>query len=258
MDDYSPVRPPRDDLFRAIRPGLELRSDAGDAMPTLTGRFAVFNQWTEIDSVFEGRFMERIAPGAFKKTFRENGSSIRTLFQHGHDPQIGDKVLGMPSVLREDEVGAYYEVPLLDTSYNRDILPGLEAGAYGASFRFRVMKEAIEQAPERTDGNPEGIPERTIQEAQVMEFGPVTFPAYDGATAGVRSLTDRYLVDRFAAARGKLQRELPEGEALAIVGAGEDHSASASRDDSPPPLTAKVGTDAWCEQYLARRKGSNA
>ena len=26
-----------------------------------------------------------------------------------------------------------------------------------------------------------------------MEFGPVTFPAYEGATAGVRSLTDWYL-----------------------------------------------------------------
>jgi hypothetical protein len=26
-----------------------------------------------------------------------------------------------------------------------------------------------------------------------MEFGPVTFPAYEGASAGVRSLTDWYL-----------------------------------------------------------------
>jgi len=46
--------------------------------------------------------------------------------------------------------------------------------------------------PSRSTFNPDGIPERTITEAQVMEFGPVTFPAYSRATAGVRSLTDWY------------------------------------------------------------------
>ena len=30
---------------------------------------------------------------------------------------------------------------------------------------------------------PTGLPERTITEAKVMEFGPVTFPAYEDATA---------------------------------------------------------------------------
>jgi len=40
--------------------------------------------------------------------------------------------------------------------------------------------------------NPDAIPERTILQTQVFEFGPVTFPAYEGASAGVRSLTDWY------------------------------------------------------------------
>jgi HK97 family phage prohead protease len=82
--------------------------------------------------------MERIAPGAFKKTFREQPRPMRVLFQHGMDPQVGDKPLGPIRDLREDETGAYYEVPLLDASYVRDqVLPGLRAGLYGASFRFR-------------------------------------------------------------------------------------------------------------------------
>lgn len=225
-------------------------------MPTMVGHFAVFNRWTKIDSIFEGTFMERIAPGAFKKTFRENGDQIRALFQHGFDPQVGDKVMGKPQVLREDETGAWYEVPLYDTSYNRDIVPGLEDGAYGASFRFRVMKESMDQTPERSDTNPDGLPERTIQEAQVMEFGPVTFPAYNGASAGVRSVTDRYLRQRLAG--GDRLEETAEGEALPGDGAGESHSDEASRDETPTPLTAKVGTDLWCEQLVQRYKQERA
>lgn len=253
MSEQAPVRPPRDDLYRAIRPGLELRkADDDGAMPTMVGHFAVFNRWTEIDSVFEGHFIERIAPGAFKKTFRENGSAIRALFQHGMDPQIGDKVLGMPEVLREDETGAYYEVPLLDTTYNRDILPGLQAGAYGASFRFRVMKEAFNNTPERSDVNPDGLPERTIQEAQVMEFGPVTFPAYDGASAGVRSLTREMYRLRLDAEDGQ-----HDGEALSRDGADEGHSDEQSREDTPQPEPARhvAGRDCLhCRQIVERSR----
>lgn len=191
------TRPPRDGLVRA-RAGLELRAAEEGGMPTLTGHFARFNEWTEIDSIFEGRFMERIAPGAFKKTIAEQRQSIKVTLNHGHDPHFGDKPLGPIEVLREDETGGYYEVPLIDTSYNRDLVPGLEAGLYGSSFRFRVVKESLNEEPERSDSNPDAIPERTITEAQVFEFGPVTFPAYEGATAGVRSMTDEMIFERMA------------------------------------------------------------
>jgi hypothetical protein len=38
----------------------------------------------------------------------------------------------------------------------------------------------------RSDYDPQGLPERTILDAEVMEFGPVTYPANVGATAGLR------------------------------------------------------------------------
>jgi hypothetical protein len=38
--------------------------------------------------------MERFAPGAWTKTIRERAAQIKALFQHGGDPQIGDKPLG--------------------------------------------------------------------------------------------------------------------------------------------------------------------
>ena len=70
---------------------------------------------------------------------------------------------------------------------------------YGSSFRFRVVKEDFVKRPARSADNPDAIPERTIREVEVYEFGPVTFPAYIGATAGVRSMTDRYVLSRLAA-----------------------------------------------------------
>lgn len=157
------------------------------------GHFARFNEWTEINSAFEGRFMERVIPGAFAHTLAHDRGRIRVLFQHGRDPSIGDKVLGITSLLREDEVGARYEVSLLNTSYNADLIPGLRAGPYRASFRFRVVREHLDETATASSYNSLGLPERTITQAAVMEFGPVTFPAYEGATAGVRSLTDWFL-----------------------------------------------------------------
>lgn len=185
------------DCFRsASAPAIRSSSSppgGGAGEPTLYGYFSRFNEWTEINSTFEGNFLERIAPGAFARSLAHDRNRLRVLFQHGRDPTIGDKVLGIPSLLREDELGAKYEVPLLDTSYNADLIPGLKAGAYGASFRFKVVRENIDKTAPPSSYNPTGLPERTITEAKVMEFGPVTFPAYEGATAGVRSLTDWYL-----------------------------------------------------------------
>jgi phage head maturation protease len=129
------------------------------------------------------------------KTIKEGRDKIKVLFQHGQDPQIGDKPLGPVEMLEEDATGAAYEVPLLDTAYNRELIPGLEAGLYGASMRFEAIRQSWDEEPAPSRHNPDGLPERTITEARVPEFGPVTFPAYSEATAGVRSLTDRFLFD---------------------------------------------------------------
>jgi phage head maturation protease len=187
--------PPRENLCRASFPGPSLRID-DDAherggMPTMFGHFTVFNQWAEIRSRYEGHFLERFAPGSLVRTFQNNGDKMRIMFQHGKDPQIGEKLLGSVRSVREDgEIGGLWEVPLFDTSYNRDLLPGLEAGVYGASMRFSSLHEEYVEKPATSVYNPDGIPERTIREARIAEAGPVVWPAYEGATAGVRSITD--------------------------------------------------------------------
>jgi HK97 family phage prohead protease len=211
----SPARPPRDGLVRALRPGLEFRAANEGDKPTLFGHFAVFNRFTEIDSWFEGNFLERIAPGAFKKTFKEQRNSMRVLLQHGRDPEIGDKPIAAINVLREDTEGAYYEAELFD-GLPQLVVDGLRADQYGASFRFRVVREEYNEDPGTSGDNPKGLPERTIKEMQVFEFGPVTFPAYSEASAGVRSLTDAYFFGRLASTPPEELRSLfMEGRDLA-------------------------------------------
>ena len=97
-----------------------------DGPRTLYGHFTPFDQWSEINSMWEGNFLERTEKGAFSKTIKESRQSIRVLYDHGHDPQIGNKPLGPIKELREEEFGPFYEVPLIDTDYNRNfIIPPL-------------------------------------------------------------------------------------------------------------------------------------
>jgi HK97 family phage major capsid protein len=234
-------RPPRDNLVRAQRGGYEVRDNGDGDGRTLVGHFAVFNEWTEINSNFEGHFMERIAPGSFAKTFQE--SPPKVTFNHGHDPELGDKVLGSIRSLAEDDVGAAYEVGLFDGLPSL-LMSGLRAGEYGASFRFGVMRERFDRDPGTSDWNPDGIPERTILEARVPEFGPVSFPQYESATAGVRSLTDEFIFDGFANDPKRLVELIDNTRALTLKSLkGEDPEPEpAPAEATPEPVSVETHT----------------
>lgn len=170
------------------------RADDGegdDGMPVMTVEFSRFDTWYTIDSYWEGRFLERTKKGAFKRTIKALGpAGLKVLFNHGRDMQIHQKVLGVANVLEERDTSPYMEVPLLDTSYNRDLVPGLRAGAYGSSFMFEVLGESWNHEPGASDDNPDGLPERTITEIKLFEAGPVTWPANPDSRAGLRSGVD--------------------------------------------------------------------
>jgi hypothetical protein len=222
---------------------IELRQPEADSTGTeLFGHFSKFNTWYKVDSAWEGTFMERVAPGAFSKTIAEDSSSMRVTFNHGMDPVMGNKPLGPIKTLQEDDQGAYYEVPLLDTDYNKDFLvPALEGrlldgtkvgSQLGASFRFEVVNDKWERG-KTNSANPDGLDRRTITEARVFEFGPVTYPASGAATAGIRSATDDFMEHllhdgRFVA--GLIEQTSPRvvGRMLA---AAREHLGAASDDE---------------------------
>ncbi len=220
---------PNLDVVRASAVVRAKDSDGG-GMPTMEVRFSAFDKWYEINSIWEGRFLERTAPGAFAKTIAESGQNVRSLFNHGFDPQIGQKVLGDIVSLREEPDSPVGDVALYDTSYNRDLLPGLRSGAYGSSMRMRVVKDEWNDAPARSEHNPDGIPERTVREARLFEFGPVTFPANPDSSTSVRSLTDEY----YAELRAR------DPERVDVLVRSRDSLTALHRTEQPAQATART------------------
>jgi len=224
---------------------LEVRAE-GDGRRTLRGVFTPFNEWATIDS-WEGKFRERTVPGAFKRTIsrswdaskRTGRHSIVVNYNHGIDSQIAQRQLGVIKVLEERAEGPYYEVSLLDTPYNRDyIIPAAEDGLLGASYRFAIPKGGDAWDEDSDDG----IPERTISEAAVFEFGPVDHPAFEAATAGVRSMSEyewwRHLDQNGRDEYAALIRRAHDLGTPAPVGPAnreaEPEPVEGPEDDSPP------------------------
>lgn len=205
-------------------------ADAGGDVMTV--EFSRFDAWYEIDSWYEGRFLERTAKGSFKRTIKALGpAGVKVFFNHGRDMQIGSKVLGVAELLEERETSPYMEVPLLDTSYNRDLVPGLRAGAYGSSFMFEVVREDWNHDPGVADHNPEGLPERTIKEVRLFEAGPVTWPANPDATAGLRSV--RSGVDWLMESLGDQEQEHREELVRSFAAFRAMHGLSTSSAEEP-------------------------
>lgn len=258
--DLDTAPPARLDIpvLRTWRQGVELRAEGDGGGPgVLTGHFSVFDTWFEINSWFEGHFLERTVPGSFKRTFNAWRSAkdphrIQVLLEHGYDPTVGDKPLGINTALEEDKTGARYDVDLFDSSYVRDLLPALDAGVYGSSYRFRVLADSWDYEPPVSDHNPDGIPERTITEQMVFEHGPTVFPANPHATAGLRSATDRYyerLRSRNPRAYDQMVQRATDLRTSPATRTGRTEPAN-THPDGPPNGTRRSPQNA---ERLARR-----
>lgn len=184
------------------------RAEANHDGNTLVGFAAVFNVWAEIDS-WEGQFRERIDPHAFDKTIAERGVDFTVLFNHGHDPTLGQLPLGVAKVVEPRSKGLWTETSLSSArSVQEEIKPRLQEGSLGGmSITFEVLDDEWGEGAD-------GVEERTVKEIKMHEFGPVTFPAFTTTTAGVRSKDS--------------------GEAKAVLSEDEDRStdeAAASEDE---------------------------
>lgn len=203
---------PRDNIMRKV----EFRAEPSPDGLTLEGYAAVFNQWTEIDS-YEGRFLERIAPGAFKKTISERMPVLQ--FDHGTHPLIGSIPLGVITSLREDAHGLKVKARLSDNWLVEPIRDAIRDGAIqGMSFRFRVINDKWTRGKD--------IAERTINEVALFEVGPVTFPAYEQTTVGVRS---REILT-------SLSDPEVRGEIAKMLAYGTDLSAAETTDKIEPQV----------------------
>jgi HK97 family phage prohead protease len=156
---------------------FEVRETA-DGM-TLTGYAARFNEPSE-----PLPFIERIAPGAFKRSLRAK-NDIKLLWNHDSSSVLGSTRSGTLRLV-EDEMGLRVEADLPDTQAGRDAKVLIQRGdVTGFSFGFTV--------PANGDSwNSEGT-ERTLKSVRLLEVSTgVAFPAYPSTngTAQVRSLED--------------------------------------------------------------------
>jgi HK97 family phage prohead protease len=159
---------------RKIEAPVELRADGEHRK--VAGYGAVFNSETVIGRAFR----EKILPGAFKRAV---SGDVFSFFNHDESKVLGRTKSGTLRLV-EDENGLRYEVDLPDTSAARDLQISMDRGDVdGSSFMFDVPHGGDDwEFPE------DGMPLRTIREANLYEVGPVTMPAYPDATAGLRSM----------------------------------------------------------------------
>lgn len=146
-------------------------------------------------------FVERISPGAFAKSLRERGDKVQCLFNHGNDPAIGKLPVGLWTELTEDSHGLRVFGRLLDTPQAESVRVAIAAGAIDKmSVMFQVVDELwrdratgerlTEQQLSRAlsnshDGEPTVL--RDIKAVRLLECGPVTFPASESTSVGVRA-----------------------------------------------------------------------
>jgi HK97 family phage prohead protease len=144
---------------------------AEDGTMRLSGYAAVFND----DSV-PLPFIERIAPGAFRKTLTET-PDVRLLINHEGLPMARTKNGTLR--LKEDETGLYMDADLPDTQAARDLYTLVERGDVDQmSFAFRVIRQKWN----------EGRTERTLTELSLADgdVSVVTYPAYPTTTVEAR------------------------------------------------------------------------
>lgn len=158
---------------------LELRA-AGDSggLGTAIGYVAPFNSVTDIGCGGTVYWREKIAPGAFTTSLREN--DVVALHSHNTGRVVGRMKAGTLT-LREDETGLAFENPLPDTSDGRDLSVSIERGDIaGMSFGFCATRQEWDETVDP--------PVRTILEAELIEITYTAFPAYPDTEVGLRDL----------------------------------------------------------------------
>lgn len=154
---------------------VELRAEVTEE-GRLRGHAAVFDQVADL-----GRGgLEQIERRAFDRALADDSTDVRALINHDPNQLIGRQSAGTLK-LEVDDRGLVFDVDLPDTSYANDLRALMRRGDLtGASFGFIPGKDRWSQH--------RGRQLRTHTEVgRLVDVSVVTFPAYEGAGAQLRS-----------------------------------------------------------------------
>ena len=174
--------------FNSMPVGLTTREDG---TRVIFGYASVF--WNPDDPGTEyqlGRDLkERISRDAFARAMSER-QDVRGLFNHDPSQVLGRVANGTVKLMTDDR-GLRYEITPPDTQVGRDVVSLLERGdVTGSSFAFVTTKTAYEK------GSQYNV--RWIQDLELLDVGPVVYPAYASASSAVRSVSDPDISTEYA------------------------------------------------------------
>lgn len=152
-----------------------------DGKKTITGYGAVFYRDNEPGTEFRlwADVVERIDRRAFDRALSESHDA-RGLFNHDPSNLLG-RVASGTMRLSVDDIGLRYEIDVPDTQVGRDVVTSIERGDLtGSSFSFTATRQTWTERSDAPDI-------RMIEDLQLYDTGPVTYPAYQATTAGTRS-----------------------------------------------------------------------
>lgn len=168
--------------------GLEVRVANGGK--TINGHAAVFNEEYVLWNSPTLRVVERIKPGTFTRAIQEK-QDVRCLFNHTADNILG-RTKADTLTMEQDDKGLKFDCSLPDTQLGRDLPISISRrDITGCSFAFIVRKEKRDE--EERDGKT--VIQREIQDVDLFDVGPVTYPAYEGTDVGARASELRGMFD---------------------------------------------------------------
>lgn len=166
-------------MERRFIKGASIRAVKGDK-PGIAGIGVVYNQVYDT-----GWFKETVKPGACARVLSES-QDVRSLFNHDVNQLLGRTKSGTLR-LQDTADGFAFDCDTdPGTSVGRDVAAMIERGDIdGCSFSFNVRKDTWS---DEFDANGRYVSTtRTIEDIDMFDIGPVTFPAYTQTSVGMRS-----------------------------------------------------------------------
>ena len=179
-----------------------VRSQDGGDGRTMEAFSAVFNTETEIRD-HEGHYLEVIDPAAFNKRLadlqrsRQGFGQVKVLFNHGRDmegraAERFQMPVAVPVSIEATPRGLLTRSRFVETALGDEVLELVKSGAVTAhSFTGRIVRSSP-QIGRNGRHRPVNGRLTTVRrlELGLQEYGPVLFPAYEGAGInGVRMST---------------------------------------------------------------------
>lgn len=243
---------------RTVGVGLEVRAASASGELPVQGHAALYNVRSQpLQDLWEGRFIEVIAPGAFTKTLRDGGD---VTFNIDHnDTYILARTAAGNLTLSDDGDGLLIDARMAPTTYARDLATNMQAGNISQmSFAFQTVQDEWDE----TD---EGTPIRTLREVKLFDVAAVTTPAYAETDIGLRAREARSFLHAFGLLdlpeeqRGQLLRALttsttPDDALLPALRAASTALAELVARAEPLPQHS----DGYALDLLTRRHAMNA